>query len=203
MTGSLAPPPPYGSEQGSILLEGGHHSLQEGQAWPHVGSGWHSSYGASRTRSRHPPQSPGPNRSPTDISLAQFSLIDNEDSANDEDPGEGASTHGSYHPDFITGTASSAEPASYDEPFLIEAPPPDYESPTREHGAVLGRSPHTPDEETDSDGSTPRPSTAFLRDQGDEGGDVSDPDDRTRLLRGAPRSPPIPSYDAAIGNTPR
>jgi hypothetical protein len=103
---------------------------------------------------------------------------------------------------FIAGAGSSAEPASYHEPFLIEAPPPDYESPTREHGAILGRSQHADDDETDSDGSTPRPSTALLRDHGDEGDDVSDSDDRAQLLRGSPRSPPIPSYDAAVGNTP-
>jgi len=202
MTGSLAPPPPYGSEQGSILLEGGHHSVQEGQAWPHVGSGWHSSYGATRTRSRHPPQSPGPHRSSTDISLAQFSLLDNEELAIDEDPGEGASTHGSYHPGFIAGAGASAEPVSYDEPFQVEAPPPEYESPTREDGAILGRAQSTHDGEAGSDSSTPRPSTSLSRNQADEADDVSDTDDRVRLIPGGVRSPPIPSYDAAVGNTP-
>ena len=32
-TGSLAPPPPYGSEQGSILLEGGREGVREGQGY--------------------------------------------------------------------------------------------------------------------------------------------------------------------------
>ncbi|KAH0547944.1 Rsp5p-dependent ubiquitination, sorting of cargo proteins at the multivesicular body, partial [Trichoglossum hirsutum] len=74
MTGSLAPPPPYGSEQGSILLEAGREGAQSGQ-------GAYLSAGHSRTRSRHgPPTSPGPVRSPTDISLAQLSHIpSNED----------------------------------------------------------------------------------------------------------------------------
>jgi hypothetical protein len=86
-TGSLAPPPPYGSEQGSILLESG----REGAQTSHGGylNGAHS-----RTRSGNlrygPPQSPGPSRSPTDISLAQLSHV-----STIEDVGEGYSGYGS------------------------------------------------------------------------------------------------------------
>lgn len=204
MTGSLAPPPPYGSEQGSILLEGGHHSVQEGQAWSHSHSGWHSSYGASRTRSRHPPMSPGPHRSPTDISLAQFSLLDNEEVlANGEDAGEGASTHGSYHPGIISDMAPTAEPSSYAGAFPVEVPPPDYESPSDEDQNPLGISQSANHGPAESMGSTPRPSTAFRRYHDEEADDVSDAEDDTRLLQSRTGSPPIPSYDAAVGNTPR
>lgn len=72
MTGSLAPPPPYGSEQGSILLEAGRDGAQSSH-------GHYSDPRHGRTRSgnfRHgPPTSPGPVRSPTDISLAQLTHI--------------------------------------------------------------------------------------------------------------------------------
>ena len=48
MTGSLAPPPPYGSEQGSILLEAGGEGVREGEGYSErVNAARHS-----RTRSR-------------------------------------------------------------------------------------------------------------------------------------------------------
>jgi hypothetical protein len=89
MTGSLAPPPPYGSEQGSILLDSGRDGIREGMAGNYISAG----FGHARTASqqmrlgRHQPTSPGPQRSPTDISLAQFSLIDSQE----DDGGEGTS----------------------------------------------------------------------------------------------------------------
>lgn len=95
MTGSLAPPPPYGSEAGSILLESGRKDGYSGS--PH-GHG-HNQSVQTYFRSQHPqglepqrgahgrtrsgnfrvlsPTSPGPARSPTDISLAQ--LVPNDD----------------------------------------------------------------------------------------------------------------------------
>lgn len=83
MTGSLAPPPPYGSEQGSILLEAGRESAASSQG--HYPDPRHG-----RTRSgnfRHGlPTSPGPVRSPTDISLAQLTHI-----PSNEAPGESSS----------------------------------------------------------------------------------------------------------------
>jgi hypothetical protein len=89
MTGSLAPPPPYGSEQGSILLDSGRDGIREGMAGNYISAG----FGHARTASqqmrlgRHQPTSPGPQRSPTDISLAQFSLVDSQE----DDVGEGTS----------------------------------------------------------------------------------------------------------------
>jgi hypothetical protein len=92
VTGSLAPPPPYGSEQGSILLETGSKdgfTGTPGRTHSHSVSG--SPYTVrrnenlipqhGRTRSGNfrmlPPTSPGPVRSPTDISLAH--LVPNEE----------------------------------------------------------------------------------------------------------------------------
>ncbi|KAF2266445.1 SPRY domain-containing protein [Lojkania enalia] len=92
MTGSLAPPPPYGSEQGSILLEGGREGVREGMGGGYMAAG----YGHARSHSqqmrvgRHQPTSPGPQRSPTDISLAQLSLVD----PDEDDVGEGSAEAG-------------------------------------------------------------------------------------------------------------
>ena len=90
MTGSLAPPPPYGSEAGSILLEGGRDGVREGAGYSgYMTAGHHvrnSSAQIRISRQQHP-TSPGPQRSPTDISLAQLSLVDS-----NEDVGEGTST---------------------------------------------------------------------------------------------------------------
>jgi len=74
MTGSLAPPPPYGSEQGSILLETGREGLREPVYEP----------GHSRTRSGlarmgFPAGSSGPVRSHTDISLSHLAHISSQD----------------------------------------------------------------------------------------------------------------------------
>ncbi|KAF2874043.1 concanavalin A-like lectin/glucanase domain-containing protein [Massariosphaeria phaeospora] len=94
MTGSLAPPPPYGSEQGSILLEGGREGVREGMAGNYMPGG----YGHGRTSSqqmrlgRNQPTSPGPQRSPTDISLAALSLVD----SNEDNAGEGRSAEGQH-----------------------------------------------------------------------------------------------------------
>lgn len=112
MTGSLAPPPPYGSEAGSILLESGRAGVLEGAAGsfdpayqrallaqqyqqhfppsnvplpPPSSSQQSTQPPPSSRRSRHkshrhtqsqprnlPPTSPGPLRSPTEISLAHI-----------------------------------------------------------------------------------------------------------------------------------
>lgn len=120
ITGSLAPPPPYGSEQGSILLEAGRdggHSNQSGYIVT----------GHSRSRSGNtwirPPNSPGPTRSPTDISLAPLAHI-----PSNEDVGEGNSRAAGD----VTGL--SPEPFYYRQaddadPQHFSAPPPEYVSP--------------------------------------------------------------------------
>lgn len=94
MTGSLAPPPPYGSEQGSILLEGGREGVREGMAGTYFQQYGHVRSASQQMRlsqGRNQPTSPGPQRSPTDISLAQFSLVDSQEDLG-YDAGEGTST---------------------------------------------------------------------------------------------------------------
>jgi hypothetical protein len=152
-SGSLAPPPPYGSEQGSILLEGGREGIREGAgymapAFHHYGGGHSHTRSNSQqirlSRQQHP-TSPGPQRSPTDISLAAFSVVDE-----DEDIGEGTSGTAQHVGEAPT---SSTFPR---QDFTGEAPP-DYESPTE--------------------------------------------DERRPLLPG--NEPPIPSYEAAVGEERR
>lgn len=115
-SGSLAPPPPYGSEQGSILLEGG-RDIGRDTSIPHVLTGpFHYGHGRSNSNQlrlgTRPPPSPGPQRSPTDISLAQLSLVD----SHNDDGGEGSSASGPNRGGLITFESG-------------DAPPPDYESP--------------------------------------------------------------------------
>ena len=108
MNGSLAPPPPYGSEQGSILLETGNKDGFASTAPPR-GHGYshsvqtysttrqhtlHPSHGRSRSGSTFrvlPPTSPGPARSPTEISLAQ--LVPTEEAGESSSSGAVASTN--------------------------------------------------------------------------------------------------------------
>lgn len=113
MTGSLAPPPPYGSEQGSILLESGRESAAQISQRVYQ----NANYAASGSSVRIPPApSPGPSRSPTDISLAQLTHIPSH-----EDAGEGSSR-------FALANAEGNDAVAPDnqEP---EAPPPEYSSP--------------------------------------------------------------------------
>ena len=160
--GSLPPPPPYGSEQGSILLEAGREAVQSGQ-------GGYMTAGHSRSRSgvarSGPPTSPGPVRSNTDISLAQLAHI-----PSNEDVGEGTSRS-------AAGTTAAAEAGAGDIPSRQEidahdlsAPPPDYSSP---------------------EGSN----TGSRRSSDDSG------DERRPMMRPSSPRPPIPSYDAAVGNS--
>ncbi|EEH09838.1 endosome protein [Histoplasma capsulatum G186AR] len=150
MTGSLAPPPPYGSEQGSILLETGREGHHSSTQW-----GQHES-GHSRTRSgtiRMPyPVSPGPVRSPTDISLAQLPHISNQ-----IDVGEGSS--GTPNVTYERDDRTTLRPT---DGVISAVPPPEYSSPQQSptHSEYGER--HPPGRDS--------------------------------------RSPPIPSYDAAVRN---
>ena len=199
MTGSLAPPPPYGSEQGSILLEGGQFGVVEGQGWTQA-SGWTG--GHPRTKSaqfrlgRQPPSS-GPQRSSTDISLAQLRLNDTGDVQ--DDAGEG--TSGSARDvDVVTSPGPSNEGmglVDFAEDDMV--PPPEYESPPDDYEGRGSRErrmeSEDQDDDDDDDCSTPRPSTA-VRDEEEERVHLLD---RTKDSAGD-ASPPIPSYDVAVSN---
>lgn len=197
VTGSLAPPPPYGSEQGSILLECGAKDGAPSQGRSHS----HSVTGASytlrhppnqqhnnlapqhgRTRSGNfrilPPTSPGPVRSPTDISLAH--LVPNEDN------GEGSS--------------NSAQQEHHDQnPLHLHLedatnPPPGYQSPPASDD---GR-------RNSSDSEEGRPLIHVRhRSRGESSATVRPVPPRNDQNRNP--SPPVPSYSDAIrdGATPQ
>ena len=130
MTGSLAPPPPYGSEQGSILLEAGRDGTRQSQLnYGHGGS----RIGNIRMTS---PMSPGPQRSPTEISLAQLAHI-----PSNEDVGEGTSRSAER-----TESALDLQITLHD-PEDLSAPPPEYTSPDGSFQNSRGSS-----ERSDADG---------------------------------------------------
>ena len=142
MTGSLAPPPPYGSEHGSILLETGRESAAQ------ISQRVYQNYTA-RSSSVGLPQavSPGPIRSPTDISLAQLAHI-----PSNEDAGEGSSRLADGEDGL---TVSSPLPGVPDDD---DVPPPDYSSPgssRRGSDASLEFPPQGPPE-VNSDDQDPR-----------------------------------------------
>ena len=145
MTGSLAPPPPYGSEQGSILLETG----REGNRQPSFEPG-HSRTRSGLARLGLPAGSPGPIRSPTDISLAQLAHVSTLD----------LPSQGNTYFDFGDIQHQPVENTPAGQQII---PPPEYSSP--------------PDSR---------------RSSGD-----GDDDERQELLQS--RGPPIPTYDAAVG----
>lgn len=192
VTGSLAPPPPYGSEQGSILLETGtKDGAISGQGRPHrpsvsgspyrvPGVGSNLNPGHGRTRSGNfrslPPTSPGPIRSPTDISLAQ--LVPNDDG------GEGSGSHGheeEYHDE--NPLHLHLEDATN--------PPPDYASPTHSDSEDGRRY------STDSEENTPL-IRVMNRGRGDSSATVT-PRPRTESnSQWQPPNVPVPSYSDAV-----
>ncbi len=177
MTGSLAPPPPYGSEQGSILLEGGRdrevagagylaEALQASHLFGHARSGSHHARLGSRQ-----PMSPGPQRSPTDISLAQLSLVDE---SGPVDAGEGTSAAPAVHPGSLYVPSSHRYGPDSVHPASGADDPPDYESskgPPRHEASVPGHSSRTAPSHSRS--------------------------------RAEPESPPIPSYDTVVAERGR
>lgn len=112
MTGSLAPPPPYGSEQGSILLESGRESAAQ------ISQRVYENAGAGSTVRITPSASPGPTRSSTDISLAQLAHVPSQENM----PGE-SSSH--IVPPDNEDESSRAE----SEHVVDQMPPPEYSSP--------------------------------------------------------------------------
>ncbi|KAL9043222.1 MAG: hypothetical protein Q9180_000004 [Flavoplaca navasiana] len=120
MTGSLAPPPPYGSEQGSILLEAGREGAQVNAGIYH--GPLHGRFRSGNTRF-NPPNSPGPIRSPTEISLAHLTHV-----PSNEDIGEGTSRSAELAARDLTLSAN--KPDESDEGALdYSIPPPEYSSP--------------------------------------------------------------------------
>ncbi|KAI6783226.1 uncharacterized protein J7T54_000728 [Emericellopsis cladophorae] len=190
VTGSLAPPPPYGSEQGSILLETGtkdgftgtpsrthSHSVSNSYNVRH-GENLNPSHG--RTRSGNfrifPPTSPGPVRSPTDISLTQL--------APNEGNGEGSGAHQAYEEEVSDPINLHIEDATN--------PPPGYASPEQaaheRHAATEG------DEERPLHVSSSA-ATNSNRDRGDP----------VTAAMPAHHDGPVPSYSDAVrqGATPQ
>jgi hypothetical protein len=119
MTGSLAPPPPYGSEQGSILLEAG----RDGS---HTNQGGYLVSDQSRLRGGNfgiaPPASPGPLQSPTDISLAQLSHF-----SSTPDVGLGNSREVESNIEILRDI-TQLQRAGEEERDTCTAPPPEYTS---------------------------------------------------------------------------
>lgn len=186
-TGSLAPPPPYGSEQGSILLESGikdgaasgtapahyqrAHANTHSGVHPYRANPSHAlnvQHGRSRSGTYRvmPPTSPGPQRSPTDISLAQ--LVPAEEAG--EATGEASGGEG---PDETVGLG------------LQDAlnPPPDYTSP---ESSDTG----SPRSSVDSEN---RPLIQIVN-RSRQGSSAT---------TGSGTHPPIPSYSDAVGGAPR
>jgi hypothetical protein len=198
VTGSLAPPPPYGSEQGSILLEAGRKDGYSGSPARNGGHSHMNAYsrpnshvletGHNRTRSGNfrvlSPTSPGPVRSPTDISLAHLVPTD--------DPGEASSSAApGDRPDDHT-------PAVGLGLHFHHAPPPEYSSPTQsDNGSDDGRR-----SSSDSDNT---PLIHVARSRGASSAtlrpaplSMSAGRARSTSNTPAPQSPPIPSYTDAL-----
>ncbi|KAF4451876.1 hypothetical protein F53441_5195 [Fusarium austroafricanum] len=186
VTGSLAPPPPYGSEQGSILLEAG---TKDGSTYPqgrqHSHSFTASSYNTrnpsndlnpqhGRTRSGNfrvlPPTSPGPVRSSTDISLTHFvPNEENGEASSNAVPQQETHNHNPLHLHLEDATN----------------PPPEYQSPDHS-GSEDGRY------GSDSEEDTPL-IRVMNRSRGNSSATVVP-------SRQSPtqRQPPVPSYSDAV-----
>jgi len=191
MTGSLAPPPPYGSEAGSILLEAGtkdgftssqgrghgySHSVQTYSR--HGPSGLDPGHNRSRSGNYRvlPPTSPGPLRSPTDISLAHLVPADDSAEASTSAAAAAAPPGGENRPDIGLGV-QDANP-----------PPPEYTSP--DHSDAGGSRRNSTDDEN-------APLIRLTRSRGGSSATVGAIPPNSRNSQGPP-SPPIPSYQDAV-----
>lgn len=211
MTGSLAPPPPYGSEQGSILLESGRKSQAAAAEAAAAASAagvtevppstpsvawWTDGSRQARTRSSTlrslgmpgvsaVPRSP---RSPAGISLAQLSPTGGPDGDGEQGPsGDGGDRSGGVERSGEDGDDDSAAINQVRPPTEagIAIPPPEYSSPQIR--------PQSPDDSPSEDGEDT--GAADSRRRGNSSGlgmPLIGPDD-----------PPIPSYDAAIRESRR
>ncbi|KAK3325381.1 concanavalin A-like lectin/glucanase domain-containing protein [Apodospora peruviana] len=197
MTGSLAPPPPYGSEQGSILLEAGRKDGYTGS--PSRGHGYSQSVQTylrhgpiqadnshNRTRSGNfrvlPPTSPGPVRSPTDISLAH--LVPTDDGGEPSTSAATAVPHTETHP--VTGLGLHD---------VHNPPPPEYTSP---EPSDAGDDNSNRRNSSDSENA---PLINLSRSRGGSSATVrATPinNNRTSNNSQGPPSPPIPSYQDAV-----
>ncbi|KAL2759174.1 hypothetical protein ACRALDRAFT_2099142 [Sodiomyces alcalophilus JCM 7366] len=184
MTGSLAPPPPYGSEQGDILLEAGRKDGYSGSSSHAVqthrvpsqsvqssrdaaGQTLSAAHGHARTRSGNfrvlPPRSPGPTTSSTDISLAHFVPTD--------DGGESSSNAPAVH------SRQNEQAAGLGMQDALN-PPPEYTSPEQSEAGSRRNS-------TDSD------NAPLIR-------VVNRSRGSSAAAATGPSHPPIPSYSDAI-----
>ncbi|CAD6500745.1 BgTH12-06452 [Blumeria graminis f. sp. triticale] len=119
MTGSLAPPPPYGSEHGSILLEAGRDSAQGSH-------GQYSELRNFRTRNgnlqQELPTSPGPVHSPTYISLAHLTYINfSDESRASTNILAGPDTANSQVTTNLASNQAQQLPPDYSSPYTLES----------------------------------------------------------------------------------
>ena len=159
MTGSLAPPPPYGSEQGSILLEAG----RDGGGNQTTQSSYTNNARHSRSRSGQPrsapPMSPGPMRSPPQITHPQLPHL-----PSNQDEGEGTSRD----------TQGLGVVETLDFP---RQPPPEYTSP---EGSIQTRSQRSSGEHERGDEGRPLLRSASPRPEVPSYDDVVGEDDLRR-----------------------
>jgi hypothetical protein len=95
MNGSLAPPPPYGSEQGSILLESGQRAPPAGRGEEYFDHG----RGREQRHHNQQPTSPGPARDPGEIGLTDIAQHSNNEVV--------VRVHEPPPPDYSSQTSSS------------------------------------------------------------------------------------------------
>lgn len=197
MTGSLAPPPPYGSEADTILLETGRKdgysgSHSRGHQHSHSASRNTLEPGHNRSRSGNfrvlPPTSPGPLRSPTDISLAH--LVPTDDGGEPSNSATALVQTGQDHQQPAHGRGLH----DHNNP-----PPPEYTSPDHSDAETDSRRNSTDSENAPlirlsrSRGSSAATARQSIGSRNSSSRAASTP----QQARGPP-SPPIPTYQDAI-----